>query len=120
MFNRETSSGLLIGAAAGTVSGLTGLGGGVVLIPLMLAMLGFTQHKAHGTSLAIVAITAVAGAIQYARLGYLDAQLAIELASGSVIGVLVGARLMARVPAKQLRRGFGLLLLLVGVKMLVG
>lgn len=118
MFSRDTLYCILIGVAAGTVSGLTGLGGGVILVPMILGLLSLGQHKSHGTSLAVVGVTAVAASLQYARQGYLDVQLALGLLAGSVVGVTVGARLMGKIPAKQLRQGFGILLLVVGIRMI--
>ena len=99
-----TVGALLIGAAAGLMSGLMGVGGGIVMIPLMTAFLGLTQHKAHGTSLAVIVFTAIAGALTYGFTGHTDLLIALELIAGSMIVarksqplVKVGRSLLGRV-----------------------
>ena len=113
-------AGLAIGLATGLLSGLMGIGGGIIAVPAMVAYLGVSQHKAHGTSLAMMVLTATASALAYTSRGQIDLRLAAMLAVGMVAGVYVGARLMPRVPGRHLRRGFGLLILAVGVRMIVG
>lgn len=116
---RDVATLLLIGAAAGVMSGLLGVGGGIVMIPLMTALLGLTQHKAHGTSLAVIVFTAVSGALTYGWKGHTDLFVATELAIGSIIGARIGALTMNRIPARQLRMLFGGFIFLVGLRMIV-
>lgn len=114
---------ILIGAVAGMQAGLTGVGGGVFLVPLMVGLLGVAQHQAHGTSLTVIFPIAVVGAITYAVLGYIpgdmDWVLMPALAIGGVAGVFVGAKLMTRVPARQLRWIFSAFMLVLGIYMIV-
>ncbi|MGB2800415.1 MAG: sulfite exporter TauE/SafE family protein [Dehalococcoidia bacterium] len=114
---------ILIGAVAGMQAGLTGVGGGVFLVPLMVGLLGVAQHQAHGTSLTVIFPIAVVGAITYAFLGYIpgdiDWVLIPALAIGGVAGVFVGAKLMTRVPARQLRWIFSAFMLVLGIYMIV-
>ena len=114
---------ILIGAVAGMQAGLTGVGGGVFLVPLMVGLLGVAQHQAHGTSLTVIFPIAVVGAITYAFLGYIpgdmDWVLMPALAIGGVAGVFVGAKLMTRVPARQLRWIFSAFMLVLGIYMIV-
>lgn len=114
---------ILIGAIAGMQAGLTGVGGGVFLVPLMVGLLGVAQHQAHGTSLTVIFPIAVVGAITYAFLGYIpgdiDWVLIPALAIGGVAGVFVGAKLMTRVPARQLRWIFSAFMLVLGIYMIV-
>ena len=117
---REIGISVVIGAFDGLFSGITGIGGGAVLVPLLVTALKVPQHRAHGTSIAIIALIACAGAPVYAGRGWVDWLLAAELAAGSMIGVILGAKLMLRIPALQLRRGFGLLLVVVALKMFLG
>lgn len=88
------------------------------MIPFMVA-LGATQHRAHGTSLAIMIFIALFGAIQYALNGYIQWELVAGLAAGSVVGAIIGARLMMKVPAYQLRRVFGFIMIVVALRMLI-
>jgi len=114
---------LLIGAAAGLLAGLTGVGGGVFLVPLMVGLLAMAQHQAHGTSLAVMFPIALAGAITYAIhghiLGQIDWEIIFGLALGGLVGVVLGARLMMRMPARQLRWIFGIFLVVVGTLMII-
>jgi len=114
---------LLIGAVAGMQAGLTGVGGGVFLVPLMVGFLGVAQHEAHGTSLAVIIAIALVATITYGSLGHIpgDAGWAIvpALAFGAVVGVVAGAKLMMRVPARQLRWIFSVFVVALGIYMIV-
>ena len=106
---------LLSGLVGGFLSGFAGIGGGVVLIPLMVGLLGVSQHQAHGTSLAIIIPTAIVSLVPYyltpaeGQLPMLDLALAYTLTA--VIGAPIGAKLITYVNPKELRKLFGLLLL---------
>ena len=105
-----------MGFAISIMSGLLGVGGGALMIPMMVYMLGLTQHKAHGTSLAVMSPIVLLTSIYYATHGQVDWVVAIELAVGGVIGAGIGARLCTKVSATNLRKAFGVLLLLMGIK----
>jgi uncharacterized membrane protein YfcA len=81
--------------------------------------LRLSQHRAHGTSLAIITFVAVAGVFAYWQAGNVDWQLVLALAPGAVLGAFVGAKAMVRVPALQLRLIFGLFLLFVAFRQLI-
>lgn len=110
---------LLIGLAVGTTSGLLGVGGGIVLVPLLTRFLHLDQKRAQATSLAILVFTALAAAITYRAAGPVDIRLAALLAVGAIAGVRLGALTSAKVPAAALRRGFGALAILVGIRLLL-
>lgn len=110
-------TGLIIGIATGLLSGLMGVGGGIIAVPAMVALLGVSQHRAHGTSLAMMILTASTSAIIYTSRGQVDWPLAILMTIGTVLGVQIGARVMNRISASRLRQFFGLFLLAVGLKM---
>jgi uncharacterized membrane protein YfcA len=110
---------LLIGLATGIFSGTLGIGGAAILIPGMVGVLALSQHKAHGTSLMIIVPTAALSAIVYALRGQVDWGLVIVYSASSAVGAVVGASLMPRVPARDLKRLFGIFVLLVAVRMLV-
>lgn len=113
-----TPAGVLIGLATGLLSGLMGVGGGIIAVPAMVGILHLNQHKAHGTSLAMMVMTATASAIAYFTRGQVDVPLAATLAVGTVGGSYLGARIMPRVPAHRLRLIFGAFILLVGLRMI--
>jgi hypothetical protein len=111
-----------IGLAGGVVSGLIGVGGGIILIPLMVGLLGMSQHRAHGTSLAIIVPTACAATARYASANEIDltiVSVALALAATSVVFAAVGARLTAHINEKLLRRLFALVLLAGALRMFV-
>lgn len=111
---------ILMGLVTGMLSGLLGLGGGFILVPALVYLLGMNQHRAHGTSLAVICMIAVSGAISYSRHGQVDWVVAIELMVGGVIGAMLGARICNLISARKLRRSFGALMALVGLRMLYG
>ncbi len=89
------------------------------MVPLLTGQLGLSQHRAHGTSLAIIMFVAVAGIVGYWQAGNIDWRLVLALSPGAIAGVYVGARAMVRVPALQLRMLFGVFLLFVAFRQLV-
>jgi uncharacterized membrane protein YfcA len=117
--SREAYISLLIGAAAGMLAGLTGVGGGVFLVPMLAGLLYLPQHFAHGTSFVIIFPIALVGTITYASLEHMDWQLILWLALGGVFGVLLGAKLMTMLPEKSLKWLFGVFALITGFVMIV-
>ncbi|MGH8913183.1 MAG: sulfite exporter TauE/SafE family protein [Acidimicrobiia bacterium] len=107
----------LIGLAAGLLSGGFGVGGGIVLVPLLLAV-GLDRHRAHATSLASIFPIAVAGAVSFAVAGDVDLGLGVAVGLGGVAGSLVGATLMHRLSTRSLSIFFGLVILTAGVRMI--
>ena len=116
---RTSALPILFGVAAGALGGLMGVGGGIVLVPLLVHVLHAGQHEAQGTSLAFVTVTAAVAAVLYYHAGSLDLPLALCLAVGAVPGVLLGAALARRMTARRLRQAFGMLVLVTGVRILV-
>ncbi|OPZ88232.1 MAG: Sulfite exporter TauE/SafE [bacterium ADurb.Bin429] len=115
---RQTVSAIGIGIVAGLFSGLLGVGGGVLLVPAMVLLLHYSQHRAHGTSLAVILFVAVAGLSGYIRAGQISWPIAGGLAVGGILGAVLGARLAGKLPAATLRRVFGAFLILVALRML--
>ena len=105
-----------IGLAAGLLSGLFGVGGGTVIVPLLVLLLSFGQRISAGTSLAAIVPTASVGVISYATSGSVAWIPALILAAGAVVGAQIGSRLLPRVSQTALRWGF-VAFLLVGLFM---
>jgi len=95
-----------VGLAAGLLSGLFGVGGGTVIVPMLVLLLRFDQRLAAGTSLAAIVPTASVGVISYAVHGSVAWIPALILAAGAVIGAQIGSWLLARIPQNALRWGF--------------
>ncbi|MEO8252273.1 MAG: sulfite exporter TauE/SafE family protein [Chloroflexota bacterium] len=106
-----------IGLLAGVLSGLFGIGGGIVIVPLLVLLLGLTTTQAAGTSLAALLLPVGAlGALEYWRAGQIDLRFAVILAVGLLLGAYVGARLGISLPVEVVQRAFGVLLLIVGLR----
>jgi hypothetical protein len=120
---------ILWGIPLGIVSGIIGIGGGVLMIPIMVIFLKFRMHEAVGTSTALMILTAIGGSLSYLinglgvqglppySTGYLNWLQFILLAGCSIPMAVVGARTAHRLPAKQLRYVFILVMLYMGLKM---
>lgn len=89
------------------------------MVPLLTGQLRLSQHRAHGTSLAIIMFVAASGALGYWRAGNIDWRLVLALAPGAVLGVYAGTKAMVQAPALQLRMLFGAFLLFVAFRQLV-
>jgi len=106
-----------IGLAAGVLSGLFGIGGGIVIVPALILFVGLTTTQAAGTSLAALVLPVGAlGALEYWRGGFVDLGFAAVLAVGLLLGAYLGARLGISLPVEVVQRGFGVLLVIVGVR----
>jgi uncharacterized membrane protein YfcA len=108
---------VVTGLTGGFFSGLTGVGGGTVMVPFLRRLLGLSQHAAHGTSLAIVIFVGSAGLLGYWINGNIDWHLALFLSIGSATGAYFGAITMNRLAPRALQLTFGVFLLLVGIRM---
>jgi uncharacterized protein len=108
-----------VGLVAGVLSGLLGVGGGVIIVPLLVALVHLSQHQAHATSLAAIVPIGAVGALTYALGGKIDVEVAGLLALGALVGAPAGARIMARIEERPLRIMFGVLMIAVGVQLLV-
>ncbi|MFN2417602.1 MAG: sulfite exporter TauE/SafE family protein [Candidatus Limnocylindria bacterium] len=109
----------LIGLAAGVLSGLFGVGGGIIMVPAMVMLAGMAQGRASATSLASIVPIAAVGAFVFSRSDSVDLPAAAVLMVGSLIGVQVGARLMPRIGDDRLRIGFAVFMIGIAVTMLI-
>jgi uncharacterized protein len=108
---------IIIGLAAGLLSGGFGIGGGIVMVPLLVAV-GLDRHRAHATSLASIFPIAAAGAVTFALSGEVNLGLGVLVGVGGIIGSIVGASLMNRLSTRSLSIFFGLVLLAAGIRMI--
>ena len=111
---------VLIGLVAGLFSALFGVGGGIVIVPLLILAVGMPDRSATGTSLAAIGITALAGAILYAFEGYGDLGYAALVGLPAAVGAVVGSTVQQRVSVRTLSLGFAALLVVVAVWLLLG
>jgi uncharacterized membrane protein YfcA len=104
-----------IGAAGGVLSGLLGVGGGIVMVPLLVLRAGYGQRDAHAMSLGAIIPISLASVVAYGAAGEVRVGYAVALALGSVVGARVGAGLLARIRERPLKIVFGLFLGAVAV-----
>lgn len=109
---------LLAGLAAGFAGGFFGIGGGLVLVPMMTGYFHFTQHRAHGTSLATIGATALVSVFVYAGHHNVSWATAALVALTSMVSARWGARLAKRTNARALARAFAAFLVVVAIRML--
>lgn len=112
---KQLAVGALIGLGAGVASGYVGVGGGFIMVPLFVSVIGIAMKKASGTSLIAVTILAIPGAIEQALLGNVHFAIGIAMAVGSIPGAILGAQLVRFVPERTLRFLFGGFLIVVAV-----
>lgn len=107
----------IIGAAAGVLSGLFGVGGGVVMVPLLVGLLALDQRRASATSLLAIVPIATASAAGYAFTGHVDVTAGVALLVGSIVGGQLGAWLLPRTPIPTLQLWFGLFSIATAIKL---
>ena len=112
-----TLIGLLTGLLAGFLSGLGGVGGGVLMIPMMTALGRLSQHEAHGTSLVAIIFAGLAGTITYLVNDAVDWSVSLLLAAAAMLTTNAGARYAHSLPELKLRKAFGLFVLFVSLMM---
>jgi len=111
---------LVLGFLAGVLSGLIGIGG-VLIVPALVFLFGFSQHQAQGTTLALlVPPIGLLAAWSYYQRGFVDIKVAALIASGFIVGSLLGARFATNVSNESLEKIFGLAMVLIGIKMIIG
>ena len=110
---------LAIGLAGGVLSGLLGVGGGIVMVPLLVIWAGYAQRDAHAMSLGAIVPISVAGVLTYGLAGEVRLPEALALAVGAVAGARVGAGLLTRLGDRPLKLAFGSFLVAVAILMAV-
>ena len=120
MVKARVAKHVVVGAGAGLLAGLMGVGGGLVLVPALVGYLGLSPRMAIGTSLTAMAPIAIAGSLTYAMAGKVDWGLAFLLALGSSLGMVAGAKVMNRVPTSWLQKAFGALLIFLALRFVTG
>lgn len=110
---------ICIGLVVGLASGYVGVGGGFIMVPMFISLLGVMMRQASGTSLVAVTILAIPGVIEQGMLGNINYTAGIAMAIGSIPGAILGANLTRRVPERKLRFVFGAFLLLSAVVLLL-
>jgi uncharacterized membrane protein YfcA len=110
---------VLIGLAAGFLSGLVGIGGGVLIVPALVLLIGLSQKQAQGTSLGILLLpVGILAVLQYYKQGYLDVRMVLIVSLGFVMGGFLGSKLALSLSDARMKKIFALVMMLIAIKML--
>lgn len=111
---------LAIGVVTGIMAGMLGIGGAIIMVPALVFIMGFSQHMAQGTSLAVMLPPiGIIAAINYWKAGQVNIKFALILAVAFIVGSYFGSKFAINLPQPVLKKIFGVLLLLVAAKMLL-
>lgn len=110
---------ILLGLGAGYLGGMFGIGGGIIMVPGLVLLLSFDQHRAHATSVATIVAIAIASVIPFAADGEVAWDHAAVMVTGSLTGAYFGARYVSRIPAVWLARAFVVLAFAASIRFLV-
>lgn len=110
---------IVIGILAGILSGVVGVGGGLIVIPLLVVLLGLSQHESQGTSLAMMLPPiGILAAINYHKAGFVKWEYAIIIAFSFIIGGYFGSKYAVSLKPDMLKRIFGIIMLIASFKMI--
>ena len=110
---------IIIGIAAGVLSGLVGVGGGIIIVPALVYFIGFSQKTAQGTSLAMIMLpVGILGVLQYYKQGHVDVRVVGLLAVGFILGSFFGSKIALSISQESLKKAFAVLMILIAIKML--
>ncbi|MGE5678441.1 MAG: sulfite exporter TauE/SafE family protein [Pseudomonadota bacterium] len=106
-----------IGLVVGLVNGIFGSGGGTVLVPCLVFLMGIEDHKAHATAISIILPLSIISSIVYFKYNVTDLSLTLKVVAGSILGAIVGSCLLNRVPINILRKIFGIVMIIAAIRM---
>jgi uncharacterized membrane protein YfcA len=110
---------IVIGLIAGVLSGMVGVGGGIIVVPALVFFLGFTQHEAQGTSLGLLLLpVGILAVINYYNKGYIDVKVVIIMSVAFILGGWLGSKLSLALPQETVKRIFAIILFYTAFKML--
>ena len=112
---------IFLGLGAGIFSGMFGIGGGLIIVPFLVLLCGFSLHMALGTSLgALLLPVGLLGVIEYYKAGNVDVKVALIVAIGLFVGTYFGAKIVQPLSPLMLRRIYGVFLIFIAVRMITG
>ena len=110
---------LLIGVAAGMLSGLVGVGGGIIIVPALVLFMGFSQKMAQGTSLGILLLpVGLLGVLQYYKQGYIYIKVVLAISFAFLFGSYFGSKIALKLPQDTVKKIFAVFMMLIAIKLL--
>ncbi len=110
---------LVVGLAAGFLSGMAGVGGGIIIVPALVYFLGYTQHSAQGTTLFMFLFPiGILGVLNYYKAGHVEWRAALIMCSTFVVGIYFSSKLVVTLDQVTVKRIFGAIIVVLGAKML--
>jgi uncharacterized membrane protein YfcA len=110
---------IVIGLFAGMLSGMVGVGGGIIVVPALVYFLSFSQHEAQGTSLGLLLLpVGILAVLNYYHKGYIDIKVVAFMCLGFIIGGFLGSKMSLALPEATVKKVFGLILLYTSFKMM--
>ncbi|RYD77215.1 MAG: sulfite exporter TauE/SafE family protein [Sphingobacteriales bacterium] len=110
---------LLVGLAAGMLSGLVGVGGGIIIVPCLVYFLGFSQKMAQGTSLGMLMLpVGILGVMQFYKSGYIDVKVILVIGAAFIAGSYFGSKWALSLPQDTVKKIFAVVMLIISLKML--
>jgi uncharacterized membrane protein YfcA len=111
---------ILVGLAAGALSGMVGIGGGIIIVPALVYILGFSQLQAQGTSLGLLLLpVGILAVMNYYKQGYIDIKVVGIMCVSFILGGWLGSKFSLSIPQETVKKIFAVVLLLVAGKMLL-
>ena len=110
---------LIVGLAAGILSGLVGIGGGIIIVPALVYFLGFSQHEAQGTSLGLLLLpVGILAVMNYYKKGFLDIKVVAIMCVAFFMGAYLGSKISLNISEDKLKKFFAVVLILIAGKMI--
>ena len=110
---------VVIGIAAGLLSGLIGVGGGIIIVPALVLLIGFTQKEAQGTSLGVLLLpVGILGVLQYYKQGHIDLKVVGYLSLGFIVGGYFGSKIAMNISHEAVKKIFAIVMIVISVKMI--
>lgn len=111
---------ILIGIAAGFLGGMVGIGGGLIIVPALVLLLGISQHNAQGISLTMMLFpVGILGVMNYYKRGYVDFRYSALIAVGFLLGSYIGSKFSLSLPEDTVKKVFAIIMIILAVRMLL-
>lgn len=108
-----------IGLIAGVINGLFGSGGGTLVVPALVFLIGLKDYKAHATAISVILPLTIISTIIYLKNNMIEFDIALIVALGGIFGSFIGAKLLKKVPTKILRKIFGTIIVITALRMII-